>query len=153
MKASELIHGGLYLIHDTNDVVVRYDIISNSFRSEWYEYPLGLFHDDVCATDGDRYIFVKPIPLTKEMLVNDEFYIAEEASHNAVLKKKTDDALIVVLLIGNSFVLNIERNIEFEGTYAIDKVHKCGYFVHEYQHALRLCDLNDISDNLKLLTK
>lgn len=61
--------------------------------------------------------------------------------------------LNIVLLIGNSFVLNIERNIEFEGTYAIDKVHKCGYFVHEYQHALRLCGLNDLADNFKVTDK
>lgn len=97
-----------------------------------------------------HYDLITPIPLTKEMLVNDEYYIAEEASHNAVLKKKTDDALIVVLIIGNSFVLNIERNIEFEGTYATDSVHKCGYFVHEYQHALRICGLNELADGFKI---
>lgn len=139
MKANELMIGDWVLSKFTG-TPCRVKLESFVCHDSWEDGNHGAFN----------FNDVEPIPLTKEMLVNDEFYIAEEASHNAVLKNKTGDALIVVRIIGSSFVLNIERNIEFEGTYAIDSVHKCGYFVHEYQHALRICGLNELADNFKV---
>lgn len=139
MKANELIHGGLYLIHDTSDIVVRYDIVSNSFRSEWYEYPLGLFHDDVCATDGDRYIFVKPIPLTEEILKANGFResIEEDTWYFPECCKAH----------GRGYA--IEK--EIDGIwYITDHLLMPIIYVHELQHALRLCGLNDIADNFKV---
>lgn len=129
MKASELIHGGLYIIHDASDVVVRYDITSNSFKSEWYEYPLALFHDEVCATEGDRYIFVKPIPLSEEMLNANG--IGEEGS------------LSCTFYDGYNFFLDNEK-------YGLCVQVGSVWFVHQLQHALLLCKLNTLADKFKL---
>lgn len=89
----------------------------------------------------------EPIPLTEETLVENGFEVKEKAIRNAVINKITDNAIITVLLIGNGFVLNIETCIEFDGTYATDNVHKCGYYVHELQHALRLCGLHEVANS------
>lgn len=148
MKASELIHGGLYLIHDTSDVVVRYDITSNSFRSDWYEYPLGLFHDDVCATDGDRYIFVKPIPLTEEILEKNGFDIVQDGDSLTIWKQKDDEygnEVYDITIYASKGVMRLDTSIRYHGA-----IRKNICYVHELQHALRLCGLNELADNFKL---
>ena len=137
MKASELIYGGLYLIHDASDVVVMYDITSNSFRSEWYEYPLALFHNDVCATDGDRYIFVKPIPLTPEILKTNGF---EMLYTNAASLVEYNGRIILTKNQGD--------NAYYFASYGQYKI--CIMYVHELQRVLRCCGLSDLADNFKI---
>lgn len=142
MKANELIHGGLYLIHDTSDIIVRYDIVSNSFRSEWYEYPLALFHDDVCATDGDRHIFVKPIPLTIKIL-----------KANGWNKNGAYNDYIIRGDIYNFIGYNTNNKhvrIRIDGWKALQEMYVSANFVHELQNALRLCGFNDLADNFKV---
>lgn len=136
MNASELIHGGLYLIHDTNDVVVRYDIISNSFRSEWYEYPLAPFCDDVCATDGDRFIFVKPIPLTEVILNANGF-----EKHGYWIKYIGDEEIDVCISHDiPSYYYGKPWNFCFPHA----------NYVHQLQLALCLLCLNDLAENFKI---
>lgn len=134
MKVFELIHGGLYLIHDASDIVVRYDITSNSFRSEWYEYPLALFHDDVCSTDGDRYIFVKPIPLSEEILKENGWNCEEGWFENK-------DVNFLIAKVVNKYKLCPVYHMKSFATIL---------YVHELQHALRLCGLNDLADSFKV---
>ena len=145
MKASELIHGGLYLIHDTSDVVVRYDITSNSFRSDWYEYPLGLFRDDVCATDGDRYIFVKPIPFTEEILEKNGFDIVQDGDSLTIWKQKDDEygnEVYDITIYASKGVMRLDTSIRYHGA-----IRKNICYVHELQRALRCCGLWDLADN------
>lgn len=148
MKASELIHNGLYLIHDASDTIVRYDITSNSFRSEWYEYPLALFHEDVCATEGDRYMFVKPIPLTPEILKKNGFHVMRKTEYASRWEMHdTCDQWSVECTtrehpIGEVFLrIYIDCNPIVQ-MWVTD--------VHILQDALRLCGLNELADNFKV---
>ena len=134
MKAKELIHGGLYLIHDTNDMIVRYDAVSHSFKSEWYEYTLSVFHDDLCATDGDRYIFVKPIPLTEDILEKNGWKLSlscEFYTHKSGRNLKLSNLLGApsISCFGKISIL---------------------HYAHEFQHALRLCGQNDLAEDFKV---
>lgn len=135
MKANEIIHGGLYLIHDANDVVVRYDIVSNAFKSDYYEYPLALFNDDVCATDGDRFIFVKPIPLTEEILKANG--LKWSGTWRAYCKFCEDKKFIMV-------------TCDKEEGFGIHNTKIRFHYVHQLQHALRLCGLQELADNFIL---
>lgn len=95
---------------------------------------------------GDIY----GMPFTKETAIANGFEIEAEGDCSAVCKLKTEDAVIAVFLIGDNYVVNVEHNIEFDGTYAVNSAHKCGRFIHEYQHALRDCELKDLANKMKV---
>lgn len=77
---------------------------------------------------------VSPIPLTPEILERNGFKYFEECNSYILL---TDDLDSVVLTLNGLTVIFHWHNIPIT----------C---VHQLQHALRLCGLNDLADNLKL---
>lgn len=95
---------------------------------------------------GDIY----GMPFTKETAIANGFEIEAEGGSSAVYNLRTADAVIAMLLLGDNYVVNVEHHIEFDGTYAVNSAHKCGRFIHEYQHALRDCDLKDIANKMKV---
>ena len=92
------------------------------------------------ANDYSRDIQVKPIPLTAELLDENDFWIVE------------DD----IRYCGDSEVwthtdvehLDIEK---FEGRFQCYEIPDMQFnYVHQIQQALRLCGLNDLANNFKV---
>lgn len=151
MKANELIHGGLYLIHDTSDIIVRYDITSNSFRSEWREYHLTLFLNDVYAADDDRCIIVKPITLTSVILekngfkTNNDHTLTGSCIYRRLCGKWEEYEVAIRLLNGWIIIRSFD-----ERWHDLLNVHFQPRYVHEFQHALMLGGLHDLAENFKV---
>ena len=113
------------------------------------EFPLkvdGVLTDDI-SLEGEGFLggvdgLIRPIPITPEILEKNGFVfdsdfwtIADPRYNNVrmVTYYSTDD------YVADAFL----GHWAFDENYAID-------FVHELQHALRLCGLNEIADNFKV---
>lgn len=90
------------------------------------------FEDYVVETWCDR---VKPIPLTPEMLEANGF----EQNENVKGYQYPNDNIIFCLE-------ELSRVFIFNGVYN----DICINYVHELQHALRLCGLTELADNFKI---
>lgn len=107
---------------------------------------------------GDRHhdaIGFIPVP----MIDNFEQYISDECSIHPI--PLTDDILDTLGFAKYSYDestghwSNGDVNIDFDGEYyttVLDMLFEIKY-VHELQHALRLCGLNELADNFKLKEK
>lgn len=91
-----------------------------------------------------------PIPLTADIMEANGFDYKERSTSNALMVKHGDGYVIEVFMFKNGWVFDIERNYFLNEEYAMDRVHKCGIYVHEFQHALRLCGLNEMAENIKV---
>lgn len=80
---------------------------------------------------------VKPITLTQEILVHNGF------SNKGKAGWQNPEYDITYYLESNTFTHNVYKQEQ------IDIIHNVKY-VHELQHALRLCGLNDLADKFKI---
>ena len=122
MKATELMVGDLVCLKDDTK----------------YELPLkvdGVIEDDI-SLEGDGFLggidgLIRPIPLTPEILEkNGWWYNVED------------------MWLHDEVDFGIERwNGRFQ-CYNINQIKL--YSVHQLQHALRLCGLNELADNFKI---
>lgn len=87
--------------------------------------------------DGEIYKDLFPIPLTTEILEKNGFSYDYEDGWEFAGK---DYEPIISCVLEGSFV-----QIESRGLVAELRIQ----YVHELQHALRLCGLNDLADNFK----
>ena len=96
----------------------------------------------------EAFHHIRPIPLTEEIIkkngfVND-FYEDESVADYHVIRHEgysfNTEIALITWCNGNVII-----STDFDG-----KVSKEIQFVHELQHALRLCGLNELADNLKL---
>lgn len=81
----------------------------------------------------------EPITLTPEILEKNGFKLNPQGAYS-----NGRHTSISVIRDGRYFA-----NINTE-TDDPSFLYQCGRYVHEFQHALRLCGLNDLADNLKL---
>lgn len=86
---------------------------------------------DYTILSGTRLLECEPIPLTEEILINNGF---EDLGKYFRLQ---DDILMIHRNCGKLWVII--------GTWAIDI-----QYIHQLQHLLRLCGLNDLADNFKI---
>lgn len=84
----------------------------------------------------------KPIPLTEEILKANGWN-KNGAYNDYILRGDIDD------FIGYN-ADNKHVRINIDGWNAKQEVYVSANFVHELQHALRLCGLNDFADNFKV---
>lgn len=121
-----------------------------------YELPLkvdGIIEDDI-SLEGDGFLggidgLIRPIPLTPEILKKNGFEMF-----------KYDGWIHYYRIFGNSvipFVLHStiggEMLSQEVDIFSTSTNTNCGIdvnYVHEIQHALRLCGLNKIADNFKV---
>lgn len=121
MKANELMIGDW--VQDLSPVVI--DAISN---------------EDICTYQcKDGYITVnpsnlKPLPLTPEILEKNGFEADEPEEENSAYRLKEQDMIIVECFPA--------RN-GYRGIFAYEctRIRKTLHFVHELQHAMRLCGI------------
>lgn len=95
----------------------------------------------------DGFLEYEPIPLTEEILKangltlhRDTYYLNLGYLGNDWVRS------IIEVHLCKQVVIGIECNY-FEYT---NRVHLIANYVHEFQHALRLCGLNDLADNFKI---
>lgn len=100
-------------------------------------------------SENGKYDWVKPIPLTYEILKKNRFKEAalkEPNTTNLVRKWWSKHGEIYI----KEYYLARSREI----TYVVGGDHRMRieniYMVHQLQHALRLCGLDELADNLKI---
>lgn len=107
------------------------------------DQPNGLSLTKVCSIGLDNTSWLHPIPLTEEILKENgwtEFYYGHFEDENHRHFHRGFDRRLELSLIkgGNCFCTNFSLGrIDF-------------YYVHELQHALRLCGLDELANNFKV---
>lgn len=94
--------------------------------------------------------YIEPIPLTEEILLVNGFKKVDLTIGNYALKLEEKGKYDVhTILWGGVFDGRMDLEFKVMGEHIhIDKKIR---YVHELQHALRLCGLDEIADNLKLI--
>lgn len=101
----------------------------------------------VCITE-DNTEWLYPIPLTEEILKANGFDIIQDGDSLTIWKQKDDEygnEVYDITIYASKGVMRFDTCVRFHGT-----IRKNIYYVHELQHALRLCGLNELADNFKI---
>ena len=129
MKATELMINDWVLVHKTPQQVA---VIEETCISYWAELPMSteLLSPSLSG--------IEPIPLTPEILEKNGWIFMEGQDYSTfpVPSKWTYQFV--------PFVLRVDGE-----TYSIANTFTIKY-VHELQHALRLCGLDELADNFKI---
>lgn len=131
MKATELMIGDWVMYHNTPRQVVY---INDRRLRELHNNEVGFTHDE------DEWIAAhnaSPIPLTPEILEKNGW------------EKSIGENPVEVWAIGKGVYLHKTDNgykLREGAEFNVPSIHD----VHELQHALRLCGLNDLADNFKI---
>ena len=128
MKTTDLMVGDWVLINDALHKIQAIDSIDAEIQADGELYYVG---EDRCHSEDK----IEGIPLTPEILKKNGWKRVDEI----FMEKRVDD---------NTYFSWADRCgavLYQNGHYMCD----CKY-VHELQHALRLCGLNEIADNFKV---
>lgn len=139
MKANELMAG---------DWV--YDEMLKAFGKVEVVTPFAIQCD--IHTDTHHMDFFKPIPLTEEILkANGWEEKFEKARYSNVFYGLEHGRICISYEVDNGLpILTIEDTCDRSKEHNVICLKDEIYNVHELQHALRLCGLNDLADNFKL---
>lgn len=152
MKASELQIGDLIYVYGQNGNIlaephwyvrkVTADWLVDMDKSEAHDKKLkdyGVVLPDEQSFIGDT----KPIPITEDML-RENFTLWHQSEYRKEYEYDKEDGYVNVIMRPSHFYLHVMvGNDEFN-------FHMKVSFVHELQHALRLCGLNELADNFKV---
>lgn len=112
------------------------------------------FHVDKClfeyCDDWDR---IHPIPLTEEILKANGFVMEEERpckTYRLWLGDCYEDGFVYIAYHNFDDGQHISLHIEAIPPHVLSTLTIEFTYVHELQHALRLCGLNDLADNFKI---
>lgn len=115
-----------------------------------------MFEDYVVDTWCDR---VKPIPLTEEILKKNEFVSVsdnwDEQTHEVLVSWHKGNVKITLAQESMRAFCDVDDDDELVTFLTYHDGHNYDLdiaieYVHELQHALRLCGLADVADNLKI---
>ena len=105
------------------------------------------------ANDYSRDIQVKPITLTPEILEKNGF-VQEDDAYMDDIAYKCFCEILTGHYSANDVIVSYDGSKEFTITndlgYPCDEITLYRPKVHELQHALRLCGLNELADNFKV---
>ena len=151
MKATDLTCGDLVLINGTPHKIQAIDSVDEEISADDELYFVG---EDRCHSEDK----IEGIPLTKEILQeNDWGYACETYFHKFGIKsfpeiritdftKNVDKLHLEIrdnyLHVWFNYFLNYER-MDADVIVPIK-------YIHDMQHALRLCGLNELADNFKI---
>lgn len=134
MKASELQIGDWVLWGE------QHSNIDGDYDLEFYPHQIELtdffFLHVNDWEENEELEFVKPIKLDEEILLANKF------------QPLGDDYVFEIFERNTRF--NLERQYHSKWYIVVARVCQYIYYVHELQHALRLCGLNDLADNFKV---
>ena len=113
------------------------------------EFPLkvdGVLTDDI-SLEGEGFLggvdgLIRPIPLTAEILEKDGFVF--DSDFWTIADPRYNNVRMVTYYSTDDYVADA-----FLGHWAFDENYAIDY-VHELQHALRLCGLDELADNFKV---
>lgn len=132
--------------------------LSEMMDNDLFRYGGHLCRFVICAmsayierlSDGSTFppcvcVEAEPIPLTKEILKANGFS-GSKIDKQYVLYDETDCPLF-------SIVIRKKNNMRYGFWIPVSWYGKGCYldYIHELQHALRLCSLNELADNFKIL--
>ena len=105
------------------------------------------------ANDYSRDIQVEPITLTPEILEKNGF-VQEDDAYMHDISYKCFCEILTGHYSANDIIVSYDGSKEFTITndlgYPCDEITLYRPKVHELQHALRLCGLNELADNFKV---
>lgn len=141
MKATELMIGDWVKLKTDDGTFIKVHISALSFEYIW-----GIIDDDE-ANDAIGYNFLEPIPLTAEILEKNGFLIIDNnASYKEAAEYYGKEAELNVYYDKLSGHLHIQRMVYYyigreqqEDWCKLLHIHTL--YVHEFQHALRLCGI------------
>lgn len=98
---------------------------------------------------GDRLTWVmdgliEPIPITPEILEKNGFKMKQKEGESNFEYVAAGERYIIEFLFFRETIYNVSTLLECELGFSggLDRIHKCNVrFVHELQHALRLCGI------------
>lgn len=98
---------------------------------------------------GDRLTWVRdgliePIPITPEILEKNGFKMKQKEGESNFEYVAAGERYIIEFLFFRETIYNVSTLLECELGFSggLDRIHKCNVrFVHELQHALRLCGI------------
>lgn len=99
---------------------------------------------------------ITPIPLTEEILQANGFEVKEYIDPEGYscfmeLEKNSDiKGCSVIFMADGTMRFNCFYIEDKEKWYSCNVSLYCRHYVHELQHTLRLCGLNDVADNFKV---
>lgn len=104
-------------------------------------------------SDGSQYLPIacndaEPISLTPEILEKNGFDIVQDGDTLTIWKQKDDEygnEVFDITIYASKNERSFDTSIRYRGA-----IRKNIYFVHELQHALRLCWMNNLADNFKV---
>lgn len=159
MKTSELMMGDWVRYH-SKLIKVTSLYAKPTKEGDFVSNEVGWSYDVSTWVDGD---FIEPIPLTSEILERNGFKKYEEDYHNEYVCEKCDETSYyeIVICWKDSYdngALDAFNHVQWDEGWKLDIVSDGSYnkgwcktiYLHELQHALRLCGLNELADNLKL---
>lgn len=82
-----------------------------------------------------------PIPLTAEILKANGFMVRGDEYYRSLNQRSC---------VGIRFYDHAVIDIEYNYSYHMDRVHLNADYVHELQHALRLCGISELADSIKV---
>lgn len=152
MKTCELIHNGLYKVGDD---IVRFRALNGCLYR-----PNGSFYGQLYENSEDGSLEVQmsygtwkklePLPISEEILKANGFKCINKNSAYTLMVMSDDGYIIEVYICATNCVFDVEHNYILNKERVVDSTHKCGFYLHELQHALRLCGLRELADNFKL---
>ena len=121
------------------------------------ELPLkvdGVITDDI-SLDGEGFLggaqgLIRPISITPEILEKNRFLPSFEMGHETLCLVSSEYSVYYRPV--DTYLYVFKRDNEHgEGNFIVsDHRNKNAKYVHELQHALRLCGLNELADNFKI---
>ena len=104
--------------------------------------------------NGERnceyYDDIKPIPLTPEILEKNRFLPSFEMGHETLCLVSSEYSVYYRPVDTYLYVFKRD-NEQGEGDFIVsDHRNKNAKYVHELQHALRICGLDELADNFKI---
>ena len=135
MKATELIIGDIFNLSENNNEIIPCKVV------ELHTEELLIIQPQDTACDVVGYDMIRPIPITPEILEKNGGRVKNMCDGY-------DEWWIKLEYYYSYWLLNIIKEVDGSYEYNIDSfpIH----YVHELQHALRLCGLNNLADNFKV---
>lgn len=111
----------------------------------------GYFQQEICGSQGDMYIEmvnIEPIPLTEEILKANGFKLDSDGYNWYHPTYSPEQVYVHVALRKNGNVRRVE--VKKQRAHFYRDTLPYAFPVHELQHALRLCGLDELADNFKV---
>ena len=103
-------------------------------------------------SENSKYDWVKPIPLTSEILEKNGWIQCKHETCKSLYEYKGLHLRHTMIKRSNGrWVANVNGDVEkFPDEYTYSFLRINVFYVHELQHALRLCGLNELANNFKV---